>query len=360
MLQSSAKQFLAVECPTTLVRELELSGQGYSPDLWRKMAGLGWLGLPFPKKYGGENGSIFDLGLLIEEMGAVLLPSPYIPTIVGGLAILLFGDEKQKRQFIPAIAKGDLIITEALYGAHNILTEDSVANSAATLGNGYILSGCNTFVADLQAAQKCIISARTSKGVSTFCIDTQIPGLSKQPLITLASDKQWEMVLEGVKITQDALLGEDGGGWAIVERILELYTCLLCSYMSGAVQRVVDMSNSYAKQRIQFGRPIASFQTTSHRLVDMLLAAEGSKFITYEACWKLANGMPASFEVSAAKAFVGKSFHRTSEDAMRIYGALGSTQECDIQLYYRRATALELYQGDSYHHNSKIAQQMGI
>lgn len=360
MLQGGAREFLEKECPSALVREMEEAELGYSPELWQKMAGLGWLGLPFAREYGGEDWKFLDLVLLVEEMGAVLLPAPFIPTMLGGLAIVNFGSEDQKRTFLPAIAKGELIITQALYESNLKLDEDSVASRAKPSGDAFLLKGSKTFVPDFQAADKFLVSARTNKGVSVFILDIKSSGLRAEPLTTLASDKQWDVFLDGARATPEALLGEDGRGWTVVSRLLEWGACLLCAYMAGAAQRVVDMTTDYGKQRIQFGRPIATFQATSHRLVDMLLAAEGAKFITYQAAWKLSQGLPAGFEVAAAKSFTGKSFHKITEDALRIYGALGSAQECDIQLYYRRATALELYLGDPHLHQEKIAQLMGI
>jgi len=360
MIQRASREFLTEECTPAMVREMDEDELGYSPDLWKKMADLGWMGLPFAEEYGGEGAGFLDLALIVEQMGAVLLPAPFITTIIGGLGIMNFGREEQKKALLPSIAKGELVITNALYESNLKLNEDSVATQAEISGDAFSITGSKTFVPDLQASDKFLCSARSNKGVSLFILDAKSPGIRAEPLHTMALDKQWDVFLEGVTATRQDLLGEDGMGWEILEKMLQMGTCLFCAYMAGAAQKVVDMTTEYGKERVQFGRPITTFQATSHRLVDMLLLAEGAKFITYQAAWKLSQGLPADFEVAAAKAFTGKAFHKITEDALRIYGAMGSAEECDIQLYYRKATGLELYLGDRYSHQERIAQFMGI
>ena len=360
MIQSIAREFLSKECTSALVREMEKDKLGYSPGLWNTMAGLGWMRLPFAEEYAGEGGNLFDLVLLIEEMGRVLLPSPFIPTMIGGLSIMNFGREEQKKSLLPSIVKGELRITVAFYEPNLKLNEDSVATRAEPAGDNFVLAGSKTFVSDLQAADMFLCAARTPKGVTVFILDVKSPGIKAEPLATIASDKQWDMSLGEVRASRQAVLGEEGMGWEVMEKILQWGTCLLCAYMAGACQRVVEMATDYGKQRVQFGKPIATFQATTHRLVDMLLLAEGAQLITYQAAWKLSQGLPAGFEVAAAKAFTSTAFHRITEDAMHVYGAAGSDEQCDIQLYYRKAMALALYLGDSYFHQERVAQLMGM
>jgi len=360
MIQSMARELLSKECTSALVRKMEEDKLGYSPELWNTMAGLGWMRLPFTEECAGDGGGFFDLMLLVAEMGRVLLPSPFIPTMTGSLSIMNFGREEQKKALLPSIGNGELSITVAFYEPNLKLNKDSVVTRAEPTGDNFVLTGSKVFVSDLQAADLFLCPARTPKGITVFILDVKSPGIKAEPLATIAYDKQWDMFLGGVSATRQDVLGEEGMGWEVMEKILQWGTCLLCAYMAGACQRVVEMATDYGKQRIQFGKPIATFQATTHRLVDMLLVAEGAQLITYEAAWKLSQGLSAGFEVAAAKAFTGTAFHRITEDAMRVYGAAGSDEQCDIQLYYRKATALAPYLGDSYFHQEKVAQLMGM
>ena len=360
LVREGARKFLARECPSTLVREMEQDRLGYSPDLWKKMADLGWIKMPFTQQYGGEGMGFLELALIVEQMGAVLLPSPFITTITGGLAIMKFGTEEQKKTLLASIGRGELIMSLAIYEPNLKLEEGSMTTRTEMCGDGFLLFGNKTFVPDLHVADKFLCVACTPNGVTVFIVDTGSSEIKLQQLPTMASDKQWEVSLKGVRVNRKDILGEEGSGWQVVESILQWGACLLCAYMAGAADKVVKMTTDYAKQREQFGRPIGSFQAIQHKLADMLVAVDGARLITYEAAWKIGQGLGADFEVAAAKSWTGTAFQKGTEDAMRVFASIGYSMECDIQLYYRSAAALQVWLGDPFFYRERVAQLMGI
>lgn len=360
LVQEVARKFLVKECPSTLVRELEQDRLGYSPDLWKKMADLGWMKAPFAKQYGGEGMGFLELALVVEQMGAVLLPSPFITNTISGLAIMKFGAEEQKRALLASIGRGELIMSLAIYEPNLKLEEGSMTTRAEMCGNDFLLFGNKTFVPDLQAAAKFLCVARTAKGVTVFVVDTGSSEIKLEQLPTMASDKQWDVSFKGARVSRQGILGEEGNGWQVVESILQWGACLWCAYMGGAADRVLQMTVEYARQREQFGRPIGSFQAIQHKLADMLVAVDGARLITYEAAWKIGQGLGADFEVAAAKYWASTTFRKTAEEAMRVFASIGYSMECDVQLYYRRSAALQVWLGDPFFYRERVAQLMGI
>lgn len=359
LIQKQAREFLERECPISLVRQMEEDKLGYPPKLWKEMANVGWMGLAFPKEYGGERTEFLDLIILVEEMGRFLVPGPFIPTMVGGLAIAEFGREEQKRSLLPSIARGELILSLGLYDPPGFkFDEGSITTRAEPCEDGFILIGSKTYVPDFEAADRLLCVASTPRGVSIFILSTDTPGVKGEPLSTIALDKRSDVLLEKVRVTQEQLLGREGQGWEVVDSILKWGGCALSAYAVGAAQNSLDMSLEYAKQREQFGGPIASFQVIQHKFVDMLVAIEGARLLTYQAAWKVSQGMPADFDVAAAKVWAGDSFNKVTSEAMRIYAGIGSTKEGDIQLYYRRIKPLQMFLGDAQFHQQKIASLM--
>ena len=191
-------------------------------------------------------------------------------------------------------------------------------------------------------------------------LDTKSPGVRAESLSTIACDKRSDVFFEGAKVSKEQLLGEEGKGWEVVDCVLKWGACALAAYAVGAAQQSLDMSLEYAKQRVQFGGPIANFQIIQHKLVDMLVVVEGARLLAYEAAWRISRGLPADFEVAAAKAWAGKSFNKVASEAMRIYAGAGSRKDSDIQLYYRRVKPLEMFLGDPFFYQQKIACLMGL
>jgi alkylation response protein AidB-like acyl-CoA dehydrogenase len=367
MLRKTARDFLVNECPKALVREMEEDEKGYSPELWKKMAELGWMGLVFPEQYGGEGLSFLDLAVLIEEMGRALVPGPYISTVVYcGLAILAGGSEEQKRELLPKIAKGDLRLTLALTEPSATYEPAGIVVKAAADGDNFVINGTKLFIPDAHVADYLICVARTrdsggsEDGITLFLVDSTSEGIRLDPLKTIASDRQFEINFENVRVPRKNMIGELDRGWAIIKEILPKATLAQCALMVGGAQQVLEMTVDYAKERVQFGAPIGSFQAIQHKCADMAIDVDGCRFITYQAAWMLSQGMPYALQVSMAKAWVSEAYRRTCVEGHQIHGGIGFIKDHDMQLYYRRAKLSELAFGDADYHRELVAQQIGL
>jgi alkylation response protein AidB-like acyl-CoA dehydrogenase len=366
LLKRAARDFLEKECPKRLVREMEEDDVGYSAQLWRQMAELGWMALPFPESYEGNEGGFLDLVVLLEEMGRACLPSPFVPTVVlGGLTILDMGSEEQKAEFLPRIASGDMFCTLALVEPSDSYSPAGISCQAVADGDGYLLSGTKLFVPDAHVADYLIVGARTGNGeaepgVTLFWVEAKSAGIDCTPLKTIAGDKQFEVKLDGVKVPRESVIGKAGRAWGGVARILERATVAKCAEMAGGAQRVLDMTISYAKERNQFGRPIGSFQAIQHYCANMATDVDASCFNTYKAAWMIEEGLPCVKEVAIAKAWCSEAYHRVTASSHQIHGAIGWTKDMDLELYTRRAKTAELAFGDADFHREKIAQELGL
>ena len=365
MLKSSAQEFLSRECPLTLVRAMEEDPRGYTDQLWGQMVGLGWTGLVFPERYGGTGGDFLDLAVLLEQMGRSLVPSPFFSTVVlGGLTVLDAGTDAQKQDILPRICSGDLIMTMALTEPSTSFEPWGVETVADPQGDGFVISGTKLFVADAQASDLLLIVARTSsqadpaRGITLFLVPTDNQGLTITPLNTIASDRQFEVILDGVNVPAASVLGEVGEGWPVVQRALQRATAGKCSEMLGGADAVLEMTVEYVKERTQFGRSIGSFQAVQHHCANMATDVEGSRNIVYQAAWRVAEGGPAEREVSMAKAWVNGAYERVCTTAHQCHGAIGFTKEHDLQLYTRRAKVLELTYGDANFHKELALQNL--
>jgi alkylation response protein AidB-like acyl-CoA dehydrogenase len=366
MLRSSAQEFLSRECPLTLVREMEADPRGYTDGLWRQLVSLGWTGLVMPEQYGGTGGSFLDLAVLLEEMGRSLVPGPFFSTVVlGGLTVLDAGTGTQKDDLLPRISAGELTMTLALTEPSATYEPWGIETAAVRQGDGYALSGVKLFVPDAHVAGLLVVAARTSaesdpaRGVTLFLVPAGSPGLALTSLKTISSDKQSAVVLDQVWVPASAVLGQAGEGWPVVRRALQRAVAGKCMEMVGGAGAVLNMTVEYVKQRTQFGRPVGSFQAVQHHCANMATDVEGSRNIAYQASWRVSEGLPADREVSMAKAWVSEAYQRVCTTAHQCHGAIGFTQEHDLQLYTRRAKVLELTYGDANFHRELAFQHVG-
>ncbi len=367
MLKTSARDFLEKECPKQLVRQLDESDKGYSPELWRKMAELGWMGLVFPEKYGGSGGSFLDLIVLLEAMGYNILPGPFLSTVVlGGLTILAAGSEEQKKEFLPKVANGETILTLALTEPSADYNAASIKTKATARNDGYVINGTKLFVPDANVADYILCVARTKEtknpedGITIFLVDAKSPGVKCTLLKTLARDKQCEIIFDNVTVPKKNILGKPDQGWPIVEGAIQKATVAKCAEMVGGAQAALEMAVRYAKERVQFGRPIGSFQAIQHYCANMVTDVDGSRFITYKAAWEVSEGLPATMDVAIAKAWTSEAYGRVTLLAHQIFGAIGFTMDHDIHLYYRRAKAGEIMFGDGDFQRAIVASELGL
>jgi len=367
MLRTSARDFLTNECPKDLVRQMAEDEKGYTPELWRKMAELGWMGLAFPEQYDGMGMTFFDLVLLLQEMGRACLPGPFFSTVVlGGLTILEAGTEEQKKEFLPKIANGDLIVTLALTEPSAGYDAASVTVKATPAGDNCVINGTKLFVPDANVADLMICVTRTKQGASPedgitlFLVEAKSPGITTTLLKTIAGDKLCEVVFDNVRVPKKNMMGKLDKGWPVVENMLGKATVALCGQMVGGMEATLEMSVQYAKDRVQFGRPIGSFQAIQHHCANMVTDVDGSRYITYLAAWKVSEGLPATMEVSMAKAWLTEAYQRVTLLGHQIHGGIGFTEEHAMPLYFKRAKAAESTFGDADWHREIVAKQLGL
>lgn len=359
-IQNSVREFLEKEAKN-LAREVEDTEEGYSPELWRKMADLGWMGISFPEEYGGSGGDFVDLILVLEEMGRALVPGPFIPSVVcSGHILLKYGSEAQKKEFLPRITSGKLIVTPALIKPLSSALESAVKDQTKIEKGDYILSGTRLFVHFAHLADWFIYRANNGKGETLFLVNTKSPGVNCNLLKTIASDRQYEVVLDKVRVPRANVLGEIGKGEEIVDKINEWGALSQCGFILGLLEQVLKISVEYAKKREQFGRLIGSFQAIQHQCADMATDIDEVKFLTYQAAWKLSEQLSAIKEISMAKARASDASRRVCLLGTKIHGGIGIIVDYDMQLCFRRAKATELAFGDGDFHREIVAQQLGL
>lgn len=359
LLKNAARDFLETECPEQLVRDMEEDEQGYSPALWSKMAEQGWQGLLIPEEHGGAGFDFLDLCVLLEEFGRALVPGPFMSTVLGGaVPIADIGSDAQKAEFLPKIASGDLIFSLALTEPSARFDEQGVQCQAQVSGDEVTFTGTKLFVPDANVADYLVVAGRSGAGVTLGIVATDQPGVEVRQLLTIARDKQCEVKLNGAK---GQLLGADGKGWEALQPTLRRYTVAECAYMVGLAQMDFEISVDYAKERVQFGRPIGSFQAIQHKCADMVTDVDGSRFIMYKAAWSLnTNQDDQDMAVNMAKAWTSEATRRVVAHGQQIHGGIGFTKDYKIQLYYRRQKRAELAFGDGDHHREIVAQRLGI
>jgi alkylation response protein AidB-like acyl-CoA dehydrogenase len=364
MLRNSAREFLQAECPPAYVRDMELDERGYSSEMWSAMAEMGWLGLISPQEYGGEDLGFVELAILLEEMGSVLLPGPFFSTVVmAGVALSEAGSEAQKNEYLARMARGQLIATMAITEPSGLWEPSGIEATAHRNDGGYVINGVKLYVPNAHASDYVIVAARTGESerdISLFIVPSNADGLSQTLLKTIASDRQSELVFNDANVPESALLGDFNDGWDTVATVLRWGAAGKCAEMLGGAQRVLDMTVQYAKERIQFGRAIGSFQAVQHHAADMAADVDGCRYITYQAAWTLSQGLPADSEVSMAKAWVSDAYQRVCALGHQSHGAVGFTKEYDLQLYSRRAKAAELMFGDADVHLEAVASAIGL
>jgi len=227
-----------------------------------------------------------------------------------------------------------------------------------------VLDGTKLFVDNFPAADYCLVVARSTpgssgaQGLSLFIVDAKAAGISHNVLITLAKDKQCEVNFKGVKVPKANVIGPVGDAWPIIERMLDRGTALLCAQMVGAARKDIDMAIEYAKFRTAFGQPIGAFQSVQHMCADMQMWVDGGELLTFEALWKLEQGLHASVEVSQAKSFCNEKCEAAVRQSQSIHGGIGFMMEFDLQLWFRRVSAWSMRMGTSFEHRARIARAL--
>ena len=355
MMQTLARDFLTGEYTDKVLRATVKDEKGVTPELWKKMAETNLTGLSLPEEYGGV-GDFLDLTAVLEEMGKSCFINPFFTTVVlGATTIIESGSDAQKLRYLPAIVEGKSIITLALAESSGKYTADAIETKAVPQGGDYLISGTKLFVADAQAADFIICAACTSKGITLFIVDINTPGITIKPLETIAGDKQAEVTFDNVEVSAVNVLGEVDKGWSYLEKVLRKANVARCAEMVGLSQQALTMTLEYAKERIAFGHPIGAYQSIQHRCADMLMDVEGSRFVTYQAAWRINEGLPSAREAAIAKAWVSQACRRVMNSAHQVHGAIGFTEDHILHFYTKKARANEFSFGDVNHHLEKLA-----
>jgi alkylation response protein AidB-like acyl-CoA dehydrogenase len=360
MLKQSARDFLAAEYPDKVLRAMAGDERGYTPELWRRLAAMNWLGLSLPEAGGGV-GDFLDLMVVLEEMGRACLISPFFATVVLGAWAIAEAGRPEQQRLLPSVAEGKLVLTLALTEPTARYTADGIMLPATPRDGGFVLQGTKLFVPDAHSADYIVCAARTRAGqdprdgVTLFLVDGQSPGLSCRLLKTMAGDKQCEVVFDNVSLSGDNVLGVVHGGWPVVETVMARAAVARCAEMVGGARRVLEMTLGYAKERKAFGHPIGAFQALQHRCADMLLDVEGSWCVTYQAGWRLNEGLSVAREAAIAKAWVSQACRRVVASAHQVHGCVGFTEDHMLHFYTKRARAHEFSFGDADHHLARLA-----
>ena len=365
MLRSSARAFLAAECPKSLVREIEAGDLGYSPEVWKKTAGLGWMGLVLPEEYGGAGFNLLDLAVLFEEYGRAAAPGPMFSTVAfGALPILEFGNDEQRKTLLPRVASGDLLMTMAIWEPGVNEQPELIETRAERRDGAFALSGTKLFVPYGQVADFMLVAARTNGGpgdevgLTVFIVDAKAPGISMTPLVSIAADKQFEIVFDKVSVSADQVLGSVDGALPMVRAIVRKATALQCAMMVGGAQQELELTAEHAKTRVQFDRPLGAFQAVQHRLADMYVDVQGARWTAYRAVWRLSEGLPADREVAIAKSFANIASQRVAASAQQLHGGLGLDSDYDLHFYFRRAEAYALTLGSTPFHLKTLEAEL--
>jgi alkylation response protein AidB-like acyl-CoA dehydrogenase len=321
---------------------------------------MGLQGLIVPEEFGGSGYSYVELIVVREEMGRSLLCAPYFATVaLAANALIHSGDDQAKKEFLPGIASGETIATVAFTEPSGKWDEAGITMAATKSGDAWKLSGTKMFVLDGHTADLIIVAARTSAGVSLFAVSGDAAGLTRTALSTMDQTRK-QAKLE-FSDTPARLIGTDGAGWTVLSTVLDLAAVALAAEQVGGAQRCLDMAVEYAKVRVQFGRPIGSFQAIKHKCADMLLEVESAKSAAYYAGWcaaEMNEELPSV--ASLAKAYCSEAYFHAAAENIQIHGGIGFTWEHPAHLYFKRAKSSELLFGDPTYHRELLAQRIGI
>jgi alkylation response protein AidB-like acyl-CoA dehydrogenase len=365
-LRRTVRQFLEAKSPSSEVRRLMETTEGYDPAVWKQMGQeLGLQSLAIPEAYGGQGFTFIELGIVLEEMGRVLLCAPYFASVVlAANAILDAGTDDQKKALLPDIASGDTIAALAFTEPSGKWGADGITLTAKQSGGGWTLDGEKMFVIDGHNADLLVVVARTegtsgTDGISFFTVRADADGVTRTPLSTMDQTRKQARV-QFANVAAEPL-GEPGKGWPALSKTLDQAAVALSNEMMGGAQFVLDMSVEYAKVRVQFGRPIGSFQAIKHKCADMLLEVESGKSAAYYASWAAAeDNDELPVVASLAKAYCSEAYFHAAAENIQIHGGIGFTWEHDAHLYFKRAKSSEIYLGDATYHRELLAQRIGI
>ncbi len=360
-LRRAVRRFLADKSPEAEVRRLMATVEGYDPAVWQQMAEqLGLQSLAIPERHGGAGFGFVELAVVLEEMGAALLCAPFFSSaVLGAHALLTSGDDEAKERWLPKIASGASIATLALAEDSGRWDLDAVELEALRAGDGWVLEGHKSFVLDGDLATLLLVVARSAGGLGLFAVEGGAAGVVRTPLLTMDQTRK-QARLEFAR-TPAVPVGAPGRAGPGLEKTLQLAAVALAAEQVGGAQHCLDSSVEHARTRIQFGRPIGSFQAIKHKCADLLCEVESARSAAYYAAWAAAedsDDLPLA--ASLAKSYCSETYFHAAAENIQIHGGIGFTWEHDAHLYFKRAKSSELLFGDPTYHRELLAQHIGI
>lgn len=360
MLRETVQRLCAEYAPISVVREMEDDPTGYPAKLWKQMSDLGLIGLTVPEEYGGSGQSCVEAAIMYEELGRALVPSPhFVSAVLSAGALLDAGSDAQKQAWLPKIASGDVILTPAWLEPNNGCGPRGVQMKAALEGDKYRLSGTKRHVLFASAATRLLVLVRTGDGdqdIDLVLVDPKAPGVQLTQQYSLASDTQYKVVFKDVLVPVADRIGAAKSGWSTWNKVMHDGIILLGAQAIGGAQRALEMMVQYAKEREQFDKPLGAFQALAHYMSDASATVDGGTTLAYEAAWAHANGKPVERLAPMTKLFACQTFRDVTATAQQIYGGMGFTLECDIQLFFCRAKQLQLTWWDARYLEELIAR----
>lgn len=365
MLQDSLTKFLQNEYDFETRQKLSRNGMGYSEDNWQAFADMGLLGVPFEEAYGGFGFGQTGLIVVMEAIGKGLVVEPYLATVIlGGQLIQLAGSEAQKEALIPQVIGGELKLAFAFVERQARYNLADVECKAEKDGEGFWLTGAKSVVFNAETADKIIVATRTSgdaiseEGLSLFLVDANTNGITARHYETVDGLRASELTFDGVKLDSSQLLGALDNAYPVIETVLDSAAAAVCAEGVGVVAELRDKTVEYLKTRKQFNQPIGNFQALQHRAVDMFMAEEQMRSLSYLAAIKVTDGEPVERlkSVSAAKIYLGDARSVVAEQAAQLHGGIGVTDELDVAHYVKRLTMINALFGDRDYHMQRFCQ----
>jgi alkylation response protein AidB-like acyl-CoA dehydrogenase len=365
MLRDQVRKFLDTQCPMPQVREISAGKDGYCPNLWGQVSKLGWLGLSLPEKYGGVGLSWVDLMVVLEETGRTLFPSPFLSTTLAAQAINKLGTDRQQEHWLPSLASGACIGTLALLDEEDFLAPQSIRLTAKANAGNYILSGTKRFVQDATVADLFVVAFRTDSADDKFGL-ALIP--SEATGVSVEATEGWDrtkrsgvLTLDDVQVSTDAVVGEKLLGAEAIEMLISLGALAVSAESIGVCEGILSLTSQYALDRKQFGSPIGRYQGVKHPLAEMYVDVECMKSLVYYAAWAVeeeSDDVPAA--IAKAKAYASESVCKAGVKGVQLHGAIGYTDEYDMQLFMKRSKWSRATYGDEDFHYDRVAELGGI
>ncbi len=364
-LRDSARAFMDNECTAEFVREIEKSELGYSKEMWQQMAKMGWLGISLPEKSGGLELSTIDLVILAKELGRRICPSPFLPTVViAGEAITRAGSEQQRQHLVPRIIDGETIVAFAFQEHHRDFDPGVIRLQARAERDGYVLDGTKMFVEYAGAADLLLVVARTSgappstSGLSMFLVDAKSNGITCKRTPTMARDHHYEVIFDGVKVPKEHVLGDVDDAWSVLEGVIEKAAIAFSAFTIGVSEWIHEAATQYAKERVQFGRPIGQMQLIQSYLAGLIIEIYGIDTLTFFTAFNMDKGRNVRGYVAKTKAFAADTVKHTTDVGSQIFGGMGYMEEQDTTLYLRRGKQYQLMLGGVSYWEKIVAEEL--